>query len=137
MPKDKWFVIDQKTKDLWDQIDDKYKSIILGYTKPSTSSPFSSKPTSKPSFPNKTRRNINLHEMSAYEFLQVHLMSWSQILNHMRPLLRTYQLKRQTLSPQTLFWLMKLRSRPSPLPPSDIHRVLSKNSKRSANLAHI
>jgi hypothetical protein len=28
-------------------------------------------------------------------------------------------------------------SRPSPLPPGDIRRVLSKNSKRSANLAHI
>jgi hypothetical protein len=23
MPKDKWFGLDQKTKDLWDQIDDK------------------------------------------------------------------------------------------------------------------
>jgi hypothetical protein len=29
MPKDKWFGLDQKTKDLWDQIDDKYKSVIL------------------------------------------------------------------------------------------------------------
>jgi hypothetical protein len=66
MPKDKWFGIDQKTEDLWDQIDDKYKSIILGYTKPSTSSHFSSKPPSKPSFPNKLRRNINLHDMFAF-----------------------------------------------------------------------
>jgi hypothetical protein len=31
MPKDKWLNLDQKTKDLWDQIDDKFKSIILGY----------------------------------------------------------------------------------------------------------
>jgi hypothetical protein len=29
MPKDKWLGIDQNTKELWDQIDDKYKSIIL------------------------------------------------------------------------------------------------------------
>jgi hypothetical protein len=28
-------------------------------------------------------------------------------------------------------------SRPSPLPPGDIHRVLSKSSKRSVNLAQI
>jgi hypothetical protein len=35
MPKDKWFGQDQKTKDLWDQIDDKYRSAILGYTKSS------------------------------------------------------------------------------------------------------
>jgi hypothetical protein len=53
MPKDKWFGIDQKTKDLWDQRDDKYKSVKLGYTKSSTSSPFSRKPPSKPSFPTK------------------------------------------------------------------------------------
>jgi hypothetical protein len=72
IPRDKWFGIDQKTKDLWDQIDDKFKSVILGYTKPSSSSPFSSKPPSKPPFPTKPRCNINLHEMSAYEFLQVH-----------------------------------------------------------------
>jgi hypothetical protein len=64
--------IDKKTKDLWDQIDDKYKSIILGCTNPSPSSPFSSKPPMKPSFPTKLRRNIKLHAMSAYEFLQVH-----------------------------------------------------------------
>jgi hypothetical protein len=50
MPKDKWFGLDQKTKYLWDQIDDKYKSVVLGYTKSSSSSPFSSKPPRKPSF---------------------------------------------------------------------------------------
>jgi hypothetical protein len=32
MPKDKWFGLKQKTKDLWDQIDDNDKSAILGYT---------------------------------------------------------------------------------------------------------
>jgi hypothetical protein len=73
MPKDKWFGLDQKTKDLWEQIDDKYKSVILGYTKSSSSSPFPSKLPSKLPFPPKHQhRNINLHEMSAYEFLQVH-----------------------------------------------------------------
>jgi hypothetical protein len=72
MPRDKWFGLDQKTKDLWDQIDDKYKSVILGYTKSSSPSPFSSKLPSKSPFPNKPHCNINLHEMSAYEFLQVY-----------------------------------------------------------------
>jgi hypothetical protein len=66
MPKDKWFGVDQNTKDLWDQIDDKYKSVILGYTKSYSSSPFPSKHPSKPPFPPKQHRNINLHEMSAY-----------------------------------------------------------------------
>jgi hypothetical protein len=36
MPEDKWFGLDQKTIDLWDQIDDKFKSVILGYTKSSS-----------------------------------------------------------------------------------------------------
>jgi hypothetical protein len=36
MPKDKWFGLDHKTKDIWD----KYKSIILGYTKSPTPYPF-------------------------------------------------------------------------------------------------
>jgi hypothetical protein len=70
MPKDKWFGLDQKTKDLWDQIDDKYKSVILGYTKSSSPAPSFSRPSSKPPFsPRQQRRNINLHEMSAFEFL--------------------------------------------------------------------
>jgi hypothetical protein len=30
MSKDKWFGVDQKTKNLSDQIDDRYKSVILG-----------------------------------------------------------------------------------------------------------
>ena len=73
MPKDKWFSLDQKTKDLWDQIDDKQKSIILGYEKPTISSnPSNGRPPNRPSFP-LPRRNINLHDMSAYDFLQAHV----------------------------------------------------------------
>jgi hypothetical protein len=52
-----------ETKDLWDKIDDKYKSIILGYTKSPTPSPF--RTPSKPPFPPKQHHGINLHEMSA------------------------------------------------------------------------
>jgi hypothetical protein len=53
MPKDKWFKLDQKTKDLWDQIDDKQKAIILGYMKPGSYFPSNSNNrfTSKPSLP--------------------------------------------------------------------------------------
>jgi hypothetical protein len=39
MPKYKWFGLDQKIKDLLEQIDDKYKSVILGYTKSSSPAP--------------------------------------------------------------------------------------------------
>jgi hypothetical protein len=138
MHKDKRFGIDQKTKDLWDQIDDKYKSIILGYTKPSTSSPFSSKPPRNPPFPNKPRRNINLHEMSAYEFLQVQS---HELEPDPGPDETTSEdLPAEEADPvpsDTLLINAAKGSRPSPLPPGDIRRVLSKNSKRSVNIAHI
>jgi hypothetical protein len=47
-PKDKWFNLDQMTNDLWDQIDDKYKSDILGYMKSSADPPSSGKLPGKP-----------------------------------------------------------------------------------------
>jgi hypothetical protein len=129
MPKDKGFGIDQKTKDLWDQIDDKYKSIILGYTKPSTSSPFSGKPPSC---------NINLHEMSAYEFLQVHSHELEPDPEPDEAISEDIQTEEAEPEPSdTLLINAAKGSRPSPLPPGDIRRVLSKNSKCSVNLAQI
>jgi hypothetical protein len=39
MPKDRWISLDDKTKAIWDSIEDKLKNIILGYTtSPHTSS---------------------------------------------------------------------------------------------------
>jgi hypothetical protein len=137
MPKDKWFGIDRKTKDLWDQIDDKYKSIILGYTKPYTSSPFSSKPPSKP-FPTKPIRNINLHEMSAYGFLQVHSHKLEPDPEPDEAISEDVQAEETEPEPSdTLLINAAKGSCPSPHSPGDIRRVLSKNSKRSVNLAQI
>jgi hypothetical protein len=89
MLKDKWFGLDQKTKDLWDQIDDKYKSVILCYTKSSSPSPFSSRPSIKPPFPPKQCRNLNLHETCAYELYRYTLMSWNLILHQRKPSMKT------------------------------------------------
>jgi hypothetical protein len=50
-PKDKRFGLNQETKDLRDKIDDKYKSVILGYNKSPNSSPFPSRSSRKPLFP--------------------------------------------------------------------------------------
>jgi hypothetical protein len=72
IPKDKWFGLSQKTKQLWDQIDDNDKLVILGYTKSYSPSSSSSRPPGKPPFPPKQCCSINLHEMSTYEFLKVH-----------------------------------------------------------------
>jgi hypothetical protein len=48
---DKWSIINHKPKDLREQIDDKYKSVKLGYTTSPSCSAFPSKPPSKPPFP--------------------------------------------------------------------------------------
>jgi hypothetical protein len=75
MPKDKWLNLDTKTKDLWDQIDDKYKSIILGYTKILSSSPTLNKPPSNPPYPNQRRYTMTCLPMTSYRPMY---MSWNQ-----------------------------------------------------------
>jgi hypothetical protein len=136
MPKDKLFGLDQKTKDLWDQIDDKYKSVILGYAKFSSPSPFSSRPPCKPPYPPKQHCNINLHKMSAYDFLQAHVHE-----------LEPDPAPDETIAidppvdeaepPDTLLIHAATGSCPTTLPPGDFCCVLSKNSKHSATLTHI
>jgi hypothetical protein len=39
MPKERWLSLDDKTKSIWDSIDDIYKNFILGYTSSSPSFP--------------------------------------------------------------------------------------------------
>jgi hypothetical protein len=83
MSSDKWFSLDEKSKAIWDQLDDNSRSIILGYnsldtstktpTAPNTSfsrppfskSPFVKPPLCKPPF----KLQANLHEISAYDFI--------------------------------------------------------------------
>ena len=138
MPKDKWFSLDQKTKDLWDQIDDKQKSIILGYEKP-TAPPYSSnsKPPYRPtsSIP---RRNINLHELSAYDFLQAHVHDIQLQEDHDEVVDDTPATSESEPDPpDTLLINAAKGSQSSQLPPGDIRRVMSKSSTRHINLTHI
>lgn len=71
MAKDKWFALDSKSKELWDQLDDKAKSIILGYSKPPIKPPGNYKPPGnfQPNPRFKPKPKVNLHEISAHEFL--------------------------------------------------------------------
>jgi hypothetical protein len=64
MPRDKWFSLDAKSKEIWDKLDDKAKSIILGYDNGGPKS--ATKSFDKPS---PFQRKVNLHEMSAYDFI--------------------------------------------------------------------
>jgi Reverse transcriptase (RNA-dependent DNA polymerase) len=55
---EKWKALSDKDQKVWDQLDDKAKAIILGISTPSSA-------------PSKPR--INLHEISAHDFLQANL----------------------------------------------------------------
>jgi hypothetical protein len=81
---DKWSNINHKPKDLREQIDERYKSVKLGYIKPPSSSSFPSRPPSKPPFPHKESCDIKLHEMTTYEFYRYTL----QTLHKMKPSLK-------------------------------------------------
>jgi phage gpG-like protein len=65
MPNEQWLSLDDKTKAIWDSIDDKFKNIILGYTSSSPSFPTrSSKPSPKsPTKPPFSSRKAFLNEM--------------------------------------------------------------------------
>jgi hypothetical protein len=103
-----------------DQIDDKYK-VILGYTKPSSPSPFSSKPSSKPPFHTNHVANINLHEMSTYEFLQVHSHEHKPDPEPDEAIHDDLPAEEAEPEPSdTLLINAAKGSRPSPLPPGDI-----------------
>jgi hypothetical protein len=76
--------------------------------------------------------------MSAYEFLQVHTHELEpdpipeKSINDDHPVDVD-----DPKPPGTLLINAAKGNRPSPLPPGDIHRVLSKNSKRSVSMTHI
>jgi hypothetical protein len=76
--------------------------------------------------------------VSAYEFLQVHS---HELEPDPEPDETTFEdLPAAEADPEpseTLLINAAKGNRPSPLPPGDIRRVLSKNSKHSANLAYI
>ena len=59
MPCDRWFNLSEKDRQVWDQLDEKSKAIILG---------ISAAPGDRSLLENSNRR-VNLHEMSAFDFL--------------------------------------------------------------------
>jgi hypothetical protein len=90
--------------------------------------PFPSRPPCKPPFPLKQHCGINLHEMSACEFLEVH----------------SHELEPDPAPDanipgpsDTLLVNAVKGNRPNPLPPGDIRRVSPNNSKHSANMTQI
>ena len=132
MPRDKWINLDPKSKEIWDKLDDKAKSIILGYDNIGTSS--SAKPFSKP---NKSfQRKVNLHEMSAFDFIQ----AYSHQLEDPAPDEHVTELSNDNDDPTDVNQdandsriVNAANSSSSKLPPGDIRRVVAKSSKRLVN----
>ena len=70
MKKDQWYSLSEKERLLWDQFDDTAKSIILGTNAPK--SHFDARPQNSRSG-SSFKRNANLHEISAFDFLKANL----------------------------------------------------------------
>jgi hypothetical protein len=63
MPLARWSKLSPKDRIIWDQLDDTSNAAILGV----------SSPTSGPSLTHPSTRHVNLHEISAYDYLQANL----------------------------------------------------------------
>jgi hypothetical protein len=131
MSRDKWFSLSETQKLIWDQLDDKAKAIILGISKPQ---PQSSSP----------QRQVNLHEISVFDFLQANAHQLEQIPELDSELndedTEEFQNAQQDSEPDTLtdsVLVHAAKSKSNKLQPGDIRRVMSKTSKRSVNLTHV
>jgi len=116
MSKEKWFKLSPEAHEIWDQLDDCSKSIILA---PPEKSP-----------PNQAR-NINMHEISAYDYLMANLhLSMEDVDNdptHDQSELPDPAPPKALASDQVLINVAK-QSKPAPHP-TDIQHVLSNKSK--------
>jgi hypothetical protein len=132
MSSDKWFSLDEQSKSIWDQLDDKAKSIILGYpaagnaSKPSPGRPPIKKPQFKP--------QVHLHEISAYDYLvNMHATDSPSVDDD-----ECHDQDEETPDEEgvdtRLINAAKSFNKPR-LPPGDVRRVMSKASKRSVNTA--
>jgi hypothetical protein len=137
MAKDQLVSLDDKTKAIWDSIEDKFKTIILGYT---TSSPHTSSftprhgntPNTLSNRPSSKSRKALLHEfLEAFgdeleESSEEAIADDAPLSGDLEP------------DPSADLSINAAKgSNPNPLPPGDICRVMSKNSKCSIHTACI
>jgi hypothetical protein len=143
MPSEKWFGLDAASKAIWDCLDDKSKSIILGYTNaepqqarfPTNTSNFQRPPVSQSG---KTffKPQVNLHEISAYDFLLANIHDVAPSGDDPDPdvLVSEYDdpLSSEDTNDMRLIYAEK-SSGNDHLPPGDIRRDMSKSSTRRAS----
>jgi hypothetical protein len=122
-----------KPKSIWDSIDDKFKNIILGYT---SSSP--SFPTRNGKPPPKIRTKPPYKSCKA--FLHDFLQAFGDELEEVQEDTAEEVQMSADLEPDPPLDLLIIAAKgtnSTPLPPGDIHRVMSKNSKHSVNTTRI
>ena len=132
MPRDRWFHLSDKDRQVWDQLDEKSKAIILG---------ISAAPGDRSLLENSNRR-VNLHEMSAFDFLQAQVHDLvdpdhPDTDDPTPPADESTHCDLETDSDTRL--VNAAKSSKSNLAPGDIRRVMSQSSKRqqSINATHI
>ena len=139
MPRDKWYNLDSKNKEIWDKLDDKAKSIILGYdnsigTNKSSFSQQQSNHKPKTSF---QRHQANLHELTAYDFLQAFIhetdASSDDNTSDSNTDIDNAPSITEANEQDTMLVNAAKSSNSVKLPPGDIRRVMSKSSTRYVN----
>ena len=139
MPRDRWLSLSDKDRSTWDQLDEKAKAIILG-----SSGDTSSSRTSRDT----PMRRVNLHELSAFDFLQAnlhHALPFDSDPHdppddaHPSPADVDNPCLDDNPDDSDTRLINAAKSSGSSLPPGDIRRVLSKSSKRqqSVNITHV
>jgi hypothetical protein len=136
MPCDKWFSLDATSKEIWDKLDNKAKSIILGFDPPKpTTSPFTSFQPSNSTH----QRKVNRHDMSAYDLVQALVHETGHSNDNAEPessLDPNDPATADTAEAPTTMLINAAKSSGNPkLPPGDIRRVMSKSSTRFVNQA--
>ena len=142
MPSDKWFGLDAASKATWDRLDDKAKSIILGYTKPEQGRPgfaptraaFGKPPPGQPSKP-PFKAQANLHEISAYDFLLANIHDIAPTEDDHDPADGTAVMDTPDEAPDIRLINAATSHGIGTAPPGDIRRVMPKSSTRRINQA--
>jgi hypothetical protein len=120
MPRECWFKLGDTAKQLWDRLDDKDKAIILGFPQDGGDQPSSSPPS----------RRANLHEMSAYDFIQAQLHEVQAVALDDAEEFHDAQDKEVANDDPADTVLINSAKSSSKLQPGDIRRVMSNASKR-------
>jgi hypothetical protein len=120
----------------------------LGYTKPElqpkrptgNSSTFGRPPVNQSGKPPLFKAQVNLHEMSAYDFLLAKINDVAPSGDDIDPHVTAQEDNEPSSSedmPDMRLINAAKSSRTDPLPPGDIRRVMSKSSTRHVNSTHI